>query len=84
MSLTRDQITAKVRTIISYYALKATDDIGLDATMDDLGFDSLEHVQITMAVEEELRIDVPDDDMVGHDTTVQQIIDYVAKRLGAS
>jgi acyl carrier protein len=84
MTLTIDEITRKVRTIIGYYGLCRTETVGLDKTMDDLGFDSLEHVQIIMAIEEELRIEIPDDDMVGHKTTVAQIIDYVAKRVGAS
>jgi acyl carrier protein len=45
--------------------------------MEDLGIDSLDVVEIIMAVEEEFGITVPDDD-IGKIKTVQDIVDYVA------
>ena len=83
-SLTVEQITYRVRKIIADHNASFPERVGLDDTMDDCGFDSLDHIQITMAVEQELRVQIPDEDMCGDTTTVAQIIDYVAKRLGAS
>lgn len=83
-SLTVEQITYRVRKIIADHNGSLAEDVGLGDTMDDCGFDSLDHVQITMAVEEELRVQIPDEDIFGDTTTVAQIIDYATKRLGAA
>jgi len=45
---------------------------------DDLGLDSLDAVEVVMAVEEEFSIEIPDDEADGIQT-VQQAIDYIAK-----
>ena len=44
--------------------------------MDDLGADSLDTVELVMALEEEFECEIPDED-AEKITTVQQAIDYV-------
>ena len=44
--------------------------------VDDLGADSLDTVELVMALEEEFECEIPDED-AEKNTTVQQAIDYV-------
>ncbi|HHZ88727.1 MAG TPA: acyl carrier protein [Chromatiales bacterium] len=44
--------------------------------VDDLGADSLDTVELVMALEEEFECEIPDDD-AEKITTVQQTIDYI-------
>ncbi len=46
--------------------------------VDDLGADSLDTVELVMALEEEFGTEIPDED-AEKITTVQQAIDYVSK-----
>jgi len=46
--------------------------------VDDLGADSLDTVELVMALEEEFECEIPDED-AEKITTVQQAIDYVTK-----
>ncbi len=59
------------------------DKMGLDREIkqeenmaDDLGMDSLDHVEITMAIEDEFEIEIPDAD-ADRIKTVKDISDYV-------
>ena len=53
--------------------------------VDDLGADSLDIVEIVMALEEEFDIEVPDDDCTNFQPcTVQGIYDYVRKATGVN
>ena len=47
--------------------------------VDDLGADSLDTVELVMALEEEFETEIPDED-AEKVTTVQQAIDYVSSR----
>ena len=49
--------------------------------VDDLGADSLDTVELVMALEEEFECEIPDDE-AEKITTVQQAIDYVTSHLG--
>ena len=49
--------------------------------VDDLGADSLDTVELVMALEEEFETEIPDED-AENITTVQQAIDYVNKSMG--
>ena len=49
--------------------------------IDDLGADSLDTVELVMALEEEFELEIPDED-AEKITTVQQAIDYIVKHLG--
>jgi acyl carrier protein len=48
--------------------------------IDDLGADSLDTVELVMALEEEFDTEIPDDD-AEKITTVQQAVDYINKNL---
>ena len=50
--------------------------------VDDLGADSLDTVELVMALEEEFETEIPDED-AEKITTVQQAIDYVMSRAKA-
>ncbi|GDX40588.1 acyl carrier protein [Armatimonadota bacterium] len=48
------------------------------SVMDDLGADSLDVVEIIMAIEEEFSVDIPDEEAEAL-ITVQSIVDYIEK-----
>ncbi len=50
--------------------------------VDDLGADSLDTVELVMALEEEFETEIPDDD-AEKITTVQQAIDFIKSRSDA-
>ncbi len=73
MSSVEDQ----VRAIIAEQLGVKTDEIKNDASfVDDLGADSLDTVELVMALEEEFETEIPDDE-AEKITTVQNAIDYV-------
>ena len=73
MSSVEDQ----VRAIIAEQLGVKTDEIKNDASfVDDLGADSMDTVELVMALEEEFETEIPDDD-AEKITTVQNAIDYV-------
>ena len=51
--------------------------------VDDLGADSLDVVELVMALEEEFETEIPDEE-AEKITTVQQAIDFVTARSGSS
>lgn len=73
MSSVEDQ----VRAIIAEQLGIKTDEIKNDASfVDDLGADSLDTVELVMALEEEFETEIPDEE-AEKITTVQKAIDYV-------
>ncbi len=69
-------IEQRVKKIVSEQ-LGVKDEIANDASfVDDLGADSLDTVELVMALEEEFECEIPDDE-AEKITTVQQAIDYV-------
>ena len=73
MSSVEDQ----VRAIIAEQLGIKTEEIKNDASfVDDLGADSLDTVELVMALEEEFETEIPDEE-AEKITTVQQAIDYV-------
>lgn len=76
MSSVEDQ----VRGIIAEQLGVKADEIKNDASfVDDLGADSLDTVELVMALEEEFETEIPDED-AEKITTVQEAIDYVTAR----
>ena len=73
-------VEEKVKSII-------VEQLGVDANevtpeasfVDDLGADSLDTVELVMALEEEFETEIPDED-AEKITTVQQAIDYINER----
>ena len=76
MSSVEDQ----VRGIIAEQLGVKADEIKNDASfVDDLGADSLDTVELVMALEEEFEAEIPDED-AEKIITVQQAIDYINSR----
>jgi acyl carrier protein len=73
-------IEERVKKIVSEQ-LGVKDEIATDASfVDDLGADSLDTVELVMALEEEFECEIPDEE-ADKITTVQQAIDYVTSHL---
>ena len=73
---TMSNIEERVKKIVSEQ-LGVKDEIANDASfVDDLGADSLDTVELVMALEEEFECEIPDEE-AEKITTVQQAIDYV-------
>jgi acyl carrier protein len=76
MSSVEDQ----VRGIIAEQLGLKAEDIKNDASfVDDLGADSLDTVELVMALEEEFETEIPDEE-AEKITTVQHAIDYIKAR----
>jgi acyl carrier protein len=69
-------VEERVKKIVAEQ-LGVKEDISNDASfVDDLGADSLDTVELVMALEEEFECEIPDEE-AEKITTVQQAIDYV-------
>jgi acyl carrier protein len=72
-----DNIEARVKKIVAEQLGVAEADIKTDSSfVEDLGADSLDNVELVMALEEEFECEIPDED-AEKITNVQQAIDYV-------
>ncbi|HDZ91447.1 MAG: acyl carrier protein [Deltaproteobacteria bacterium] len=75
-------IVDKIRKIICEQLDVPEEDVVPEASfVDDLGADSLDQVELIMAMEEEFDVSIPDEDAEGI-ATVQDAIDYVQKAIG--
>jgi len=74
-------ILEKVKKIIAEQLDVSEADIVPSASfVDDLGADSLDQVELIMAMEEEFNISIPDED-AEKITTVKDAVDYITKAL---
>lgn len=80
MIIDREKIETRVKNIVK-------DQLGLDkipandaSFVDDLGADSLDTVELVMALEEEFEMEIPDED-AEKITTIQQAIEYIEAHL---
>ncbi len=74
-------IEEKIRNIICEQLDVAEDDVVLTASfVDDLGADSLDQVELIMAMEEEFDVSIPDED-AEKITTVKDAVEYVKKAM---
>ena len=72
-----DNIEQRVKKIIAEQLGVNEAEINTESSIvDDLGADSLDTVELVMALEEEFETEIPDED-AEKITTVQQAIDYV-------
>ena len=70
-------IEQRVRKIVAEQLGVNEDEVKNEASfVDDLGADSLDTVELVMALEEEFETEIPDEE-AENITTVQQAIDYV-------
>ena len=62
--------------VVEQLGVKEEEVSGESSFVDDLGADSLDTVELVMALEEEFNIEIPDEE-AEKITTVQQAIDYI-------
>jgi len=73
-------IEQQVKAIVAEQLGVKEEEVVNDASfVDDLGADSLDTVELVMALEEEFETEIPDED-AEKITTVQQAIDYITER----
>ena len=78
MSNVQERVKKIVAEQLGVKAEEVTDNASF---VDDLGADSLDTVELVMALEEEFECEIPDED-AEKITTVQQAVDYVSEHLG--
>jgi len=76
-----DLIERVKKIIIEQLDVAAEDVVPTASFVDDLGADSLDQVELIMAMEEEFNVSISDED-AEKIVTVQDAIDYVQKALG--
>ncbi|EMD42237.1 hypothetical protein CERSUDRAFT_110769 [Gelatoporia subvermispora B] len=77
--LSKEQITTRVLDVLKGFEKVDPTKLTPAATFtEDLGLDSLDAVEVVMAVEEEFSVEIPDAE-ADEIKTVQQAIDYIAK-----
>ena len=75
--MSSEEIFDKVKSIIVEQLGVVEGDINLDSSfVDDLGADSLDVVELIMALEEEFDIEIPDED-AEKVVSVQDVVDYI-------
>ncbi len=80
MNANVEQVELKVKKIIAEKLGIEEGSIKNDASfIDDLGADSLDTVELVMALEEEFGCEIPDEE-AEKITTVQKAIDYIVNR----
>ena len=73
-------VEERVKQIVVEQLGVSEDEVTADASFgDDLGADSLDTVELVMALEEEFNTEIPDED-AEKITTVQEAIDYINSR----
>ncbi len=77
-------IEEQVKNIVAEQLGVKEEEVTAEASfVDDLGADSLDTVELVMALEEAFECEIPDEE-AEKITTVQQAIDYVKERSGDS
>ena len=69
------------KVVVEQLGVKEDEVSNSSSFVDDLGADSLDTVELVMALEEEFECEIPDED-AEKITTVQQAVDYVSANLG--
>lgn len=78
--MNRAKIKQKVFATIAEHLDVEINKITEVSTLDELGADSLDSVELVMALEEEINIDIPDED-VENLKNISEYIDYIQKKL---
>lgn len=83
MSVNKQTVENRIKKIIAeQLGIYEGDVVSTASLVHDLGADSLDVVELAMAIEDEFSFEAPDDE-IEHLATVQQVIDYVAGEVGA-
>jgi len=84
VAMERQEIEQKVRKVLAEQLARDESEITPQARFEeDLDADSLDLVEVVLALEEELGIDIPEEEMEGV-KTVGQAVDLAAGKLGAN
>ena len=76
----KDEIEERIKKIIVNTIYVSNHEVIPDASFeDDLGADSLDAIEMVMALEEEFKIEITDED-ANKMKLVQDVIDYIKKR----
>jgi len=70
------------KIVVEQLGVKEEEVTGDSSFVDDLGADSLDTVELVMALEEEFETEIPDED-AEKITTVKQATDYITEHLGS-
>jgi acyl carrier protein len=82
--MSQEEIYAKVRQIVSDQLSVEEAEVKPEASFaNDLGADSLDVVELVMALEEEFNIEIPDE-AAENIATVQAAVDYIEQKSAAS
>jgi acyl carrier protein len=77
----RDELLKKIKAIVADKLSISEDQVTEEASfIDDLGADSLDTVELVMALEDEFDLDIPDDEAEKL-TTVGKAMDYVLSNI---
>ncbi|HZX11500.1 MAG: acyl carrier protein [Candidatus Aminicenantes bacterium] len=77
----REELLNKVKEIVSDKLSISEDQVTEEASfIDDLGADSLDTVELIMALEDEFELDIPDEEAEKLDT-VGKALDYVLEKV---
>ncbi len=77
----QNEIETRVKKIVVEQLGVKEDEVTADASfVDDLGADSLDTVELVMALEEEFETEIPDDD-AGKLLTIKDAVSYIVARM---
>lgn len=77
----KEEQKQKIKEIISELAVVPVEEVLDDSTLrDDLGLDSIDVVEVIMAIEKEFNIQIPDEDY-HNDFTVKQLFEMLEYRI---
>lgn len=81
MNMKANEIEARVKKIVVEQLGVKEEEITIDASfVDDLGADSLDTVELVMALEEEFETEIPDDD-AEKIVTIKDAVKYIVERM---
>lgn len=80
----REELLAKVKSIVADKLSISEDQVTENASfIDDLGADSLDTVELVMALEDEFDLDIPDEDaekLTAVGTAMDYVLNHLAKK----
>ena len=81
MAMNTSEIVARVKKIVVEQLGVKEEEITTDASfVDDLGADSLDTVELVMALEEEFETDIPDEE-AEKIVTIKDAVNYIVERM---